>query len=305
MEAFIVAGCQQVCRVGLGEVLVLALEDFGEFAVGDFALAQGTDYGLSHFVIGMGMTCAAVVDTALPLVLPEPEVHIHHIFDIDKVAALLAVLNGCPGNLAPALKQPCLAGFIDLIVQLIEDGGHLALMMFLWAVNIEVFQPHNLALRLGHHLTHISVKGQFGKSIGIQGILTLVPLTETVPAAAVSGRRRSIQEGNAVLQAEMQQGFGILIVDTHHVVYIVFHRVGAGPFMEYRINVRAVKIIVFNALQKIVLVLVVNEFQAAQVLVVLPVLQVIYHQYIRPPTAIEFLHQIAADKSGTASYNNH
>ena len=75
--------------------------------------------------------------------------------------------------------------------------------------------------------------------------------------------------------------------------------------MEDSIDIGAVEIVIFDGLEKIILVLVVDELQATQVLVIIAVLQVIYNQDVGTAPAVQFLHDIAADKAGTAGYDNH
>ena len=74
--------------------------------------------------------------------------------------------------------------------------------------------------------------------------------------------------------------------------------------MEYSIDVRAVEVIVLNTLQEVILMLVVDELKTTQVLVILPVLQIIHDQDVCTTTAIKFFDDITADKTGTACYDN-
>ena len=304
-EALVVAGGEQVGRVGLGEVLVLALEDLGEVAVGNLALAHGLDDGLGYFVVAVGMAGAAVVDAGRAVVLPEPEVDAHDVLDVDEVAALLAVLDGLAGDLAPAAEQACLARLVDLIVELVEDGGHLALVVLLRAVDVEVLEADDLAVGLRHDLAHVAVEGELREGVRIQGVLALVALAETVLAAAVRRSGRGVHERDAVLQAEVQQGLGVLVVRAHHEVDVVLHRVGAGALVEDGVDVRAVEVVILDALKEVVLVLVVDELQAAEVLVVLAILEVVDDQDVRATAAVEFFDDIAADETGTTCYDNH
>ena len=55
-EALVVAGGQQVRRVSFRVVLVFALEDFREFAIGDFAFAHRINDGLRHFIVAVSMS---------------------------------------------------------------------------------------------------------------------------------------------------------------------------------------------------------------------------------------------------------
>ena len=292
-------------RVGLGVVLVLALEDFREVAVGDLAFAHGLDDGLRYFVVAVGVAGAAVVDAGRAVVLPEPEVDAHDVLDVDEVATLLAVFDGLAGNLAPAAEQVCLARLVDLVVELVEDGGHLALVVLLRAVDVEVLEADDLAVGLWHDLAHVAVEGELREGVRIQGVLALVTLAEAVLAAAVRRSGRGVHEGDAVLQAEVQQGLRVLVVRAHHEVDVVLHRVGAGALVEDGVDVRAVEVVILDALKEVVLVLVVDELQAAEVLVVLAVLEVVDDQDVRAAAAVEFFDDVAADETGTTCYDNH
>lgn len=304
-EALVVAGSEQVGRVGFREVLVFALEDFREVTVGDFTFAHGLDDGLSYFLVAVRMAGAAVVDAGRAVVFPEPEIDADDVFDVDEVAALLAVLDRFAGDLAPAAEQVCLARLVDLVVELIEDGGHLALVMLLRAVNVEVLEADDLAVCFRHDLAHIAVEGELREGIRIQGILTCIAFAEAMLAGAVRRSRAGIEERDAMLQAEVQQGFGVLVVHAHHEVDVVFHGIGAGAFMEDRVDIRAVEVVILDGLKEVILVLVVNELQAAQVLVVLSILEVVDDQDVRTATTVEFLDDVAADETGTTRYNNH
>lgn len=292
-------------RVGFGVVLVLALEDFREVAVGDLAFAHGLDDGLRYFVVAVGVAGAAVVDAGRAVVLPEPEVDAHDVLDIDEVAALLAVFDRLAGDLAPAAEEVCLARLVDLVVELVEDGGHLALVVLLRAVDVEVLEADDLAVGLWHDLAHVAVEGELREGVRVQGVLTRVALAESVLAAAVRRGGRGVHEGDAVLQAEVQQGLRVLVVRTHHEVDVVLHRVGAGALVEDGVDVRAVEVVVLDALKEVVLVLVVDELQAAEVLVVLAVLEVVDDQDVRAAAAVEFFDDVAADETGTTCYDNH
>ena len=227
----------------------------------------------------MGMAGTTVVDAAWPLILPEPEVDLYYILYIDKVTAMLTI-----AIFAITAKESAYAIILDLMIQLIEDRSHVAFMMLLGAVYIEILQPYNLALGIRQLLAHIAVKEQLGVGIGIQGILALVPLPEAVLAAAIGGGGGSIQERNAVVHAEMQHSLGILIIGFHHVVHIVLHSIGAGPLMEDHIHISAVEIIIQDSLQKGILVHVIHKLQATKIsialILLLAVIQIIHNENI-------------------------
>ena len=49
-------------------------------------------------------------------------------------------------------------------------------------------------------------------------------------------------------QAEVQQRLRVFVVDLHHVVDVVLHRIGAGAFVKYGIDVTAAEFVIFDAL---------------------------------------------------------
>lgn len=113
------------------------------------------------------MAGATVVDAGGAFVLPEPEIHFDDVFDVDEVAALLAVSYRFSLNVAPAAEEAGFAGGVDLVVELVVNGGHLAFVVFLRAVDVEVFEADDLTLGFRHDLTDVAVKGELGESVGI------------------------------------------------------------------------------------------------------------------------------------------
>ena len=67
-------------------------------------------------------------------------------------------------------------------------------------------------------------------------------------ACAVRRGRRSVEERHAVQQAEVQQRLRVFVVYLHHVVDVVLHRIGAGAFVKYGIDVTAAEFVIFDAL---------------------------------------------------------
>ena len=181
--------------------------------------------------------------------------------------------------------------------------------MLLWPINIKILQAYNLALGIRHLLTHIAIKKQFGEGIWIQSILALIPLTEAIFTTAIGGSRGSIEERNSMIHAEMQYSLGILIVSLHHVVYIVFHSIGASSLMENNLYITTINILMQNSLKEIVLVHIIQELQTTKIAIALiflfAVIQIINNQNILTALTIQFLNNITADKAGTTSYNNH
>ena len=300
VEAAVVARLQELVRVGFGEALILALEDFRKVAVADVPFAHGGDDSISCLVVGVRLTCTAVVDAGWAFVLPEPEVDLDDILDIDEVAALLAVIEA-----VRAAEEARFSRFLELTVELVEDRRHLALVLLLRAEDVEVAQTDDLAAALVHDLPYIAVEGELAVSVRIQCILRRIAFGKAVATCTVGRGGRSVEEGHAVQQAEVQQRLRVFVVDLHHVVDIVLHRIGAGALMEDGIDVAAAEFVVLDALQKVVLMTIVDEMKTAQVLVILAVLEVVDDEDVVPALAVEFLDDIAADKSGAAGDDDH
>lgn len=251
------------------------------------------------------MAGATVVDAGRAFVLPEPEVHFDNVFDVDEVAALLAVAYRFSLNVAPATEEAGFAGGVDLVIELVVNGGHLAFVVFLRAVDVEVFEADDLTLCFRHDLTDVAVEGELGESVGIQRVFAFVTFAEAVFTTAVGGGGGSVHHGDAVTQAEVQKRLGIFVVRAHHVVHVVDHGVGAGAFMENNVDVSAVEAVALDDFEKIVLVLVVEEFESTKVFVVEAVFQVVNDQDVAASLTVQCFDNIAADESGTTCDNNH
>ena len=304
-EALVIACFEEMGEVCFGEVLVFAFKDFWEVTVGDFAFAHGFDDCLCDFVVAVCMAWSAVVNAGGAFVLPEPEVHFDHVFDVDEVTELFAVFDRGAVDVAPAAEKVGFSCFFDLVVKLVVDGGHLAFMMFLRAVDIEVFEAYDLALGIWHDLTDVAVEGQFGECVRIQRIFTFVAFPESMETASVGGGRGCIEEGNAMAHAEVQERFGVFIVRAHHEVHVVFHGVGACPFVEDYIDIGAVEVVVFDGFEEIIFVLIVQELESSKVFVILAVFQVIYDEDVCTSLSVQCFDNVAADESGAPCYDNH
>lgn len=304
-ESFVVAGCEEVREIGFGEILVFPFQDFREINVLDLAFAHGFDDGIRHFIVALRMAWPAVVDAGGAFVLPEPEVHFDDVFDVDEVAALLAVSYRFSLNVAPAAEKAGFAGGMDLVIELVVNGCHLAFVVFLRAVDVEVFEADDLALGFRHDLTDVAVEGELGESVGIQRVFAFVAFAEAVFTAAVGGGGGGVHHGDAVTQAEVQKRLGVFVVRAHHVVHVVDHGVGAGALMENNVDVSAVEAVALNGFEKIVLVLVVEEFESTKVFVVEAVFQVVDDQDVAASLTVQCFDNVAADESGTTCDNNH
>ncbi len=115
--------------------------------------------------------------------LPEPDVHLTHVANIDKVT-----LKG-----VTAFKQFWVFTVQNLLVQVIRNGRHAAFMLFARAVNVEVTETgdrwQSVTVRLGIflHTTDIVVELLLRVAVNIQRALVLWRFNKVSVAAAVGG----------------------------------------------------------------------------------------------------------------------
>ena len=87
---------------------------------------------------------------------------------------------------APLLGTMSLvANEIYLIIKLVEDRCHLAFMVLLRAIHVEITQTYDLASRLWYHLTHITVENQLRECVWIQCVLARIAFAESISTITV------------------------------------------------------------------------------------------------------------------------
>ena len=88
----------------------------------------------------------------------------------------------------------------------------------------------------------------------------------------------------------MQYRLGILIIGLHHIVYIVFHGIGASAFVKNYIHICTIEFIALYRLKEIILVHIIDELQATQVpiglIFLFTVIQIIHNKNITAPLSI-------------------
>ena len=231
---------------------------------------------------------------------PEIKYDVDDVFDVDKIANLAAVLIARRTG-----KQGDFARFLQFVVFLENEGRHAVLVIFLRPKDVEVPEAYDLALRQGHDAADEAVELQLGIGVGIESLLALRFFAEAVLAAAVGRCRRRVQEGNFALHAVAQQVLAAFVIVLHHVAAVVIHRIGAGSFMEYDVNIAAVKGIVGHLHVEIFIVHVIVERKALQIAAFASVRQVVDDEDIVDSPVIQLFYYIAADKSGAACYDFH
>ena len=246
------------------------------------------------------MTGTAVIDTAWALLLPEPEIYLDNILDIDKVTSLLA------GAITIVFaKEAHLVLSLPLVIHLENHGSHFALVVFLRTINVEIAQAYYLALGSGQQATQIIIKEKLGEGIHVQRFLAGGLFTEAMGATAIGGSGGSIHHLNFSIQAEMQHILGVLKIVFHHVFAVVFHGVGASALVENNVNFFMIEFACLQSIHKGIFIHVIMNLQALNILEFYHIGQVINHQNIINTAVIKALNNITADKAGTTSYNNH
>ena len=177
--------------------------------------------------------------------------------------------------------------------------------MLLRTVDVEVFQPDNGTACLGDDLPHIAVERELRECIGIERILAASALGKAVLPAAVGRGGGGVEERDACPHRKVQERLGVGVVHLHHVVDIILHRIRARALVEDCVDVRAVEVALLDEVEEVVLLLVVNEMQSAQVLVVLAVCKIVDDEDVLVPALIQCMDEIAADKAGTTGNDNH
>ena len=186
---------------------------------------------LGTSVKGMRMTGAAVENTTDFRMLPEIEVNLHNILNVNKVARLLT------GSVTSIFtKKAYLMLGLPLVVHLVNHRSHFALVVLLGTIDIEITQTYHLALCCGQQTTQIIIKEKLGEGIHIQRFLAGRLLAEAMSTTAISGSRGSIHELNFSIQTEMQHILSILKIIFHHVFAVVFHGIGASALVENNVN---------------------------------------------------------------------
>ncbi len=295
----IACGCE-LGEVGFGEVLVFAFEGVGEVDVFDPPAAEGLDGGGGHGVEGVGLACAAVEDAALGGVVPEEEVDVDDVLDVDEVAALLAVAVA-----VGAFEQPDDAALFQLVVEVVGDRGHAALMVFLRPEDVEVAQADDLRRCRRQDAADVAVELQLGEGVDVERPFARRLFAEAAGAAAVHRRGGGVDEGDALPLAEMEQFFAVGVVGVHHVFAVVLHGVGAGAVVEDGLDGRAVEFPGNKRRHKVVFVEIVLDVERQQVFEFVALAEVVDNEDVAPASLVEAFDEVAADEAGAACYDDH
>ena len=116
--------------------------------------------------------------------IEKKHVHIGHILHIDEVAP----------EFPAAFKQAQLPGLADLVMELVYHRRHLALVILLRAVDVEIAQPHHLHRQVRPAAAEVLIELKFGISVDVKRIFAAALFPETVVAVAVNRGRGCVNK---------------------------------------------------------------------------------------------------------------
>ncbi len=261
------------------------------------------DHRFGHVLERLCTAGTTVEDAGVLRVLPEPEVYLADVIDIDEVTHLTTVREAIA-----TFEQLGILALLHLGIEVEGNGGHGAFMLLARAVDVEVLEADNLRVDLRHPAAHVLVKQLLGVAVDVERLFELGIFDEVVIAATVGRGRRGVNKRDFTLDAVVEQILGVLVVDLHDELAVPLGGGRAGAFVEDHLDtvVPLFKLVAGDdASLKLVLVHVVSNGQIDQVDELGAVGQVINDHDIGPSLSVQLLDQIAADKASTASYYDH
>lgn len=268
----------------------------------DLATTMMLDHGFGDIQEGFGAPGSAVIDAGFTCVLPEPDIDLADIFDVNEITGLTAV-----AKTVTALKQFWILSGLHLVVQVEGHTGHTALVLFAGAIDVEVLEADDLAVGGRQQATDIFVKQELGVAVDVQRLLEATVFDEIVVTATIGRGRGGVDKRNAARDAEVQQGLGVIVIDLHHELAIPLGGGRAGSLMEDRLDfVPLFKGVASNdAGEKIILVEIVGDIQIDQVGELGAIGQIVDSDNIGVTGLIEKFDEITADKASATSDDNH
>jgi hypothetical protein len=293
----VIAGCAQAGHISLSKTLVAALEVVGEFYELDLALAQRVDDRLGNGAERLGAAGAAIEDAARAS-LPQPQIDVGDIADMNEIAALFARAKTVIGA-----EQLWVLASPDLVEQMEGDRGHSALVRLARAINIEVAQArHRRMIGVENGSPDIVVEQFLRIGIDVERPLERRVLAK-LGAAAIDGGRGGVEEGDPQRQAGMQQPLRIGVVHLHHVLAVPLGGGRAGALMEDGLD--AAEIAGLDARQELVLVEIVGDLVIGQIGDLAAIGEVIDDDYVVMAFGIERGDDVGADHAGAARDDDH
>lgn len=233
-------------------------------------------------------------------VVPEEEVDVDDVFDVDEVPPLLAVAVAIG-----AFEQPDDAAVLQLVEKVVGYRGHAAFVVLLRPEDIEVAQADDLGRRGRQDAANVAVELQLGEGVDVERPFAGRVFAEAAGTAAVHRRRGGINEREPPPLAEVEQFFAVGVVGVQHVFAVVLHGVGAGAVVEDGLDELAVVFAGDQRRHKVVLVEVVFDVERQQVFELVALAEVVDDKDVAPPPAVEASYEVAADEAGAARYDDH
>ncbi len=97
------------------------------------------DHRFGHVLERLGATGTTVEDAGVLRVLPEPQVYLADVVDIDEVTHLTAV-----GETVATFEQLGILALLHLSIEVEGNGGHGAFMLLARAVDVEILEANDL-----------------------------------------------------------------------------------------------------------------------------------------------------------------
>ena len=229
----------------------------------------------------------------------EVQRHLDGVLHIEEVAQLFAVLE--LGLVA--LEELHASGAQNLLVGLVDERAHLALMIFVGPENVEVFHAHDA--RQPADALRMQVEQVFGVAIHVQRpqpVQVLVLVVHALRSVAIRGGRGGIDEAGALLQRPACELLGVAEIIIGQIARVLLRGGGAGAEMEHRRELAEHRGVLGEVASKIARLHVIREFKRHEILPFFIGAQEIRHDDVGVSALIQGPDQRAADKTGATRH---
>lgn len=260
----VVASGLEFVDVGASVILILGLQGGGhvdELDVG--GEVEGFEDGVDELQPGVGFAGAEVVESAGVGVVAEKEGHGDGVFDVEKVAHLFAVL--VVGMMT--FEELDFAVVADLIEGFVDDGAHVAFVVFVGAVDVEVFQSDDVFVDPG--ALGVEVEEVFGVAIHVEwpeigdvGNFVI----HAMGTVAVGGGGGGVDKAGTGIERPVGEDFGVFEIVLHQVMRVALGGGGVGTEMVNEVEFAEAFRIVDDEFEEVAGVEVVGKFEGDEVL---------------------------------------
>src|SRR6185437_1531272 len=178
---------------------------------------------------------------------------------------------------------------------------HPSLVLLPLPVNVEVAETRYLRPRRGQHAAHDVVEEELRVTVDVERPLVLGCFPKH-PAVAVSGCRRGVEEPRPPALAYIEEILRAAVIRLQHVAAVVLHRVGACPFVEYRIDMR--ELAQREAIVELAPIEVIADLRTEEVTEFRAVGEVIDGDHLIDADGVQSMHQIAAYHPGGTRHDH-